>query len=164
MSVFLDTLKQRWVDAHQRQKESGEALVALQAKHAVNLQENLHWQKAYEMEKLREEQAEASAKSDQIPLIATATESIPPDTTITEGSKAEVNKTELVLDLLRQHPSGMWPGDIWTVVHAEFKGRAYLYSILKRLKDREQVRVRNGKYFIRVPSKPEEAKLQVAVQ
>jgi len=164
MSVFLDTLKQRWVEAHQRQKESGEALAALQAKHAINLQENTHWQKAYEMEKIREEQVEAAAKSDQIPLIATSAESILPETTITEVSKAEVNKTDLVLDLLRQHPSGMWPGDIWAVVHAEIKGRAYLYSILKRLKDREQVRARNGKYFIRVPSKPEEAKPQVTVQ
>jgi len=73
--------------------------------------------------------------------------------TIVESSTAspansDGNKTEKVRDLLRQNPSGMTPGDIWVKVEKEMKNRAYLYSILKRLKDRGDARERRGKYYL----------------
>jgi hypothetical protein len=46
--------------------------------------------------------------------------------------------------------------EIWAQVREQFKYRAYLYSVLKRLTDREELCVRRGKYAFRVV--PQEVK------
>lgn len=65
-----------------------------------------------------------------------------------EENKSEVNKTELVRELLRQHPNGMTPVEIWGHVHSQFGNRVYLYSVLRRLKDKGDAREKRGKYSI----------------
>jgi hypothetical protein len=42
----------------------------------------------------------------------------------------------------------MSPADIWKEMEPQMKNRAYLYSVLKRLKDRGDARERRGKYFL----------------
>ena len=43
----------------------------------------------------------------------------------------------------------MTPSDLWKQVKAQFTHRPYLYSALKRLKDRDEVTVRRGKYLLK---------------
>lgn len=66
------------------------------------------------------------------------------------------NKTDLVRDLLRQHASGMTPADLWESAKGQISSRAYLYAILKRLRDRDEVTQRRKKYVLKF--KPLEAK------
>jgi hypothetical protein len=67
------------------------------------------------------------------------------------------NKTDLVRNALREHASGMTPGELWSAVSGQIAHRPYLYSILKRLKDKSQVAKRRGKYYLVEP--PEEREL-----
>jgi hypothetical protein len=76
----------------------------------------------------------------------------------------ETNKTETIRELLRQHPTGMTPTDIWKEVKGQMAHRPYLYSILKRLKDKDEVCVRRGKYVMKMMPKPEESRGQTLVQ
>jgi uncharacterized protein YjhX (UPF0386 family) len=51
--------------------------------------------------------------------------------------------------------------EIWNCVRDQFKYRAYMYSVLKRLTDREEISSgRGGKYRLRI--KPQEVKEQTA--
>lgn len=67
-----------------------------------------------------------------------------------------VNKTEIVRELLRSHTNGITPADLWKGFQIQAPGtsRQYLYSVLKRLRDREYVCVRRGKYVLK--TKPQE--------
>ena len=72
------------------------------------------------------------------------------------------NKTDMIRELLSHHPQGMAPTEIWDHVRGQFKHRAYLYSVLKRLTDRDELCVRRGKYAIRTQEvKPE---LEITIQ
>jgi type II secretory pathway pseudopilin PulG len=64
-----------------------------------------------------------------------------------EENKSEGNKTEAVRELLRQHPGGMAPNEIWKYLQSQIHNRVYLYSILSRLKDRGVVKEKRGKYY-----------------
>jgi hypothetical protein len=76
---------------------------------------------------------------------------------IEPASSATDNKTELVRELLAQHPEGMTPAEIWHALRNHV-ARAYVYSILKRLKDADEIIYlrRRKKYSLRVVSKSEE--------
>jgi hypothetical protein len=73
------------------------------------------------------------------------------------------NKTDVVRNLLKQHPAGMSAVDIWKEVGEQFTHRPYLYSILKRLRDRQEIVKRRTRYFLTVIPKAEEAKEQAVV-
>jgi hypothetical protein len=68
-----------------------------------------------------------------------------------------VNKTNLIRDVLRQHPNGITPVEVWREVKGHIE-RNYVYSVLKRLKDSKQVSERRGKYYLQVMPKSEEDK------
>ena len=77
---------------------------------------------------------------------------------------SDTNKTETIRELLRQHPTGMTPTDIWKEVKDQMAHRPYLYSILKRLKDKDEVCVRRGKYVMKIMPKSEDGRGQTMVQ
>jgi hypothetical protein len=83
-----------------------------------------------------------------LPAAASTTPS--PQPTNAVETAEPVGKTEIIRDLLRQHPQGMTPTEIWSQVRDRFKHRAYLYNVLKRLTDREELSVRRGKYVFRI--------------
>jgi len=98
--------------------------------------------------------AEAAANANAITVGAsTSGRAAPPLAT-------DINKTDMVRELLRQHPAGITPTDLWKQVKTRMTHRAYLYSILKRLKDKDEVMVRRGKYIAKMVPKPEEGKEQ----
>ena len=130
-------------------------------------QEVFGWQKAVEAETRREAQdaaiALAAARAQQVPipiqpLAAPPAQALPPVAAHVEQDKSEMNKTDAVRAVLRQHATGLTPGDVWEAVKNQIGNRDYVYSILKRLKDSGQAAERRGKYFLREIPKSEEVR------
>jgi hypothetical protein len=63
----------------------------------------------------------------------------------------ETNKTEMIREVLRQHTNGITPAQVWINVKDKV-GRNYVYSVLKRMKDKDEVKERRGKYYLQVAS------------
>ncbi len=177
MSTFLDTLKERLAESSQRYQEVSERfkiaqtehqnatakLQRTQAEYTTLGQEFGSWHKAVEVETRKEQAATVTAGIAPTPQehkpSATVVSQVPADVTT-----PEVNKTDLIREVLQQHPAGMIPADIWKSVKTNIPDRTYVYSVLKRLKDRGEISVKRGKYFFRMTPKPEEAKQQITVQ
>jgi hypothetical protein len=81
------------------------------------------------------------------------------------SGSAELNKTEMIRDVLRRNPSGMTPAEVWKGLNGQID-RAYVYSVLKRLKDRDQIAYRRKKYSLKtgLASKPEEGHPPMTLQ
>lgn len=178
-TVLLEELRNRHHDAQVRFQEAQQSFQAAQAAHAASTatlqktqqafaqaQQQLHgWSTAYNAVMAEETARKEAATQAQLqlpntpappPLAATAPPTMPqpePDQTGEQKSK-----TDLIRDLLRQNSHGMTPTEIWSQVREQFKYRAYMYSVLKRLTDKEELSVRRGKYSIRIiPQEVKEA-------
>jgi hypothetical protein len=150
MSEFLETLKTRMEDAQVRLRVAQQNLQVAQAEFQNVAQECQSWTILVNIETQRAQaMSGAQASAPQLPLPA-----IEPSRPVQSG-KSENNKTEAVRELLRQHPDGMTPSDLWKAVGSMMSHRPYLYSVLKRLKDKEEVTVRRGKYYLKVPPQNE---------
>ncbi len=79
-----------------------------------------------------------------------------PDSDHLQSFGAAINKTERVRETLRSHVGGITPAGLWIELKDHLSSRAYLYSILKRLRDNEEVTQRRGKYILK--PKPVEVK------
>jgi hypothetical protein len=158
MTTFLETLKSRLEDAQKRYQEITAKLQALQQQHQTLNQEVFGWQQAVQAETNREQQATVTttpaSESPATHTVGSRTV-VSFETQATDGGETN-NKTEAIRELLRQHPTGMTPAQIWNVMKGQIPHRPYVYSVLKRLKDRKQITERRGKYFLQVISKPEE--------
>jgi hypothetical protein len=174
MSTFLDTLKDRLAESSKRYQEVSERfkiaqtehqnatakLQKTQAEYTTLGQEFGSWQKAVEVETRKEQ---AAALTAGIPPSPEAEQKSSPP--VSQAAIApEVNKTDLIREVLQQHPGGMIPADVWKAAKTHIPDRTYVYSVLKRLKDRGEISVKRGKYFFRMTPKPEEAKQQITVQ
>lgn len=146
MSDFLETLKVRAQDAQKRMQTAQQKLAAAQAEFQAASQEFGAWNYAVVTEARRLEQANGIPASS---WTESATDQ--PDTSSSITTKTETNKTELIRTFLQQHPTGVTPGDLWEQLKSQIKDRAYLYSVLKRLKDKDEVQVRRGKYYFKHP-------------
>jgi len=78
----------------------------------------------------------------------------PSQPSVEEDHGSDQSMTQSVRMLLRDRPAGMTPAEIWDQLHSQLSNRVYLYSILKRLKDRGHIRGRRGKYYF-VPQQQE---------
>jgi hypothetical protein len=117
-------------------------------------------QHALQIQRIRQQQAAAAANAANG---AVAPAPIPiPQPVVVDDNKSESNKTEAVRSILRQHPAGMLPAEIWKQLQSQVGNRLYIYSVLKRLKDRGDVRVKRGKYYFNF--KVEENQNHVSVQ
>jgi hypothetical protein len=118
-------------------------------------QELFGWAKAVETESRREElakpvqgpatEAGVQAQPNVAPSVPAKTIDVVP--VPTDSQPSEVNKTAHMLELIQQRP-GLTPGELWTA--SKIPNRGYVYSILGRLKERELVTERRGKYYFRV--------------
>jgi hypothetical protein len=106
--------------------------------------------------------APAAAAAPALPASSTADQNAAAPQSTIEDNKAGASQTQAIRDLLRQHPTGMTPGEIWKLLAAKMSNRAYLYSVLKRLRDKGDARERRGKYFLVI--KPEESQNQTILQ
>jgi hypothetical protein len=109
-----------------------------------------------------EEKRQAEAQANQLPMMLPELQPRPSGTIpAPEEDHAEpagppeaANKTELVREMLRLHPTGITVSGLWTEIGDQINSRAYLYSILKRLRDKDEVFTRRKKYLLR-PRPPE---------
>jgi hypothetical protein len=185
MSDFLDKLKSDMQEAHARfqtaqqkfnaaQAESQAAqqrLAAAQAAFGLAAAEFQAHQTLIAMHTRKEQQTTGTAPATGAIRVATpATPAVLPaggtagqnstaSQSSTDDNKSDGNKTQAVRDLLRQHPTGMTPGEIWKALETKVSNRAYLYSVLKRLRDKGDAREKRGKYYL-VP-KIEESQTQM---
>jgi hypothetical protein len=138
MGVFLDQLKTRMEEAHKRLQTSQQKASAAQAEYQAAGQEFNSLQLLVNLELARATKSSSTAIMRQAAV-----------------SGAEINKTDLVRDLIIQHPAVITPPDIWKQVGSQLGRRQYLYSVLKRLKDRDEIVDRKGKYVAKAAVKPE---------
>lgn len=150
MMDFLEECKVRFTEVQKRVQQTQQELQAAQGRHQAALQEANSLQFMIHTETIRLQQ------NNTIP-VPTEPKAIPADVA---SNQLEVNKTDMIRDLLSRHPTGMTPTEIWREVKSQMTHRAYLYSVLGRLKDRDEVTVRRKKYFLRVVTKPAEGKEQ----
>lgn len=152
MSTVLESLKERLDAAKARlltaQQQHQATTVELQS--ATN--EHNIWHNAVAIETREEEKRQAEQQKQQMVLPQVVPDSI--TITLTDddhlSSASDTgNKTELVRDILRKHATGITPGGLWIEVRDKISSRPYLYSILKRLRDKEEVSIRRGKYVLR---------------
>jgi type II secretory pathway pseudopilin PulG len=176
MAKILEEIQSRLAEAQKRLAETTQALqVAQQAQQAAQHNFNV-WNMALQIEQRDEQRRVAAATEKQLSLPATQPESKPQpksdseleledfvDAVLSEDASEGVNKTDTVRDLLRRHPTGMTAVDIWAEVRSDFKHRPYLYSVLKRLRDREEIIKRRGKYCLKLIPKTQEAQDQSVV-
>jgi hypothetical protein len=83
-----------------------------------------------------------------LPANGTASHNVVPSPSATGGNKSDGSKTQAVRDVLRQHPAGMTPSEVWAQLETKMVNRAYLYAVLKRLRDKGDAKERRGKYFL----------------
>lgn len=161
MPNILEELRTRIVQAEKRVNEAGVQLQAADKAYNAAVAELHVWRSALDAETRSEHARQEAAKSDQpsfagmepvrVPntLEAVTGEQEPLILTVAANATVSINKTEMVRTLLRQNPAGLTPPQIWEHVSGEFKHRPYLYSVLKRLKDHDEVVTRRDKYLLR---------------
>lgn len=64
------------------------------------------------------------------------------------ASAPEINKTILVRNVLSQHPDGITPVEIFKELKNQVSA-AYVHSVLHRLKERDEIVKRRGKYSLK---------------
>lgn len=157
MGTMLDTLRERLEDARSRLVLASQEYQAAGAKlQQVQTECNI-WTAAVTLETREEEKRLAKASEDQIPMDlpdfmgAPNSENLSPPETHPEAaaSPAVVNKTQKVRDILAEHAAGIAPAEIWMEVKDYVSSRAYLYAILKRLRDNDEVSIRRGRYSLK---------------
>jgi hypothetical protein len=150
-TTFVDELKARHVEAHKRLQAAQLEMQAAQGKLNAIAQEfnSLQFLLNSENAKLAPQDNATEPAAQRTPVPA---------------QPADLNKTDMIRELLKQHPTGMTPSEIWKEVKGQLAHRAYLYSILKRLKDRDEVFMRRKKYIPKMVQKPEEGSHQIVVQ
>jgi hypothetical protein len=167
MTKILDELQARVADSKVRLDAATKTFQIAQAAFQQAQQDHSIWTSAWQAE-VREVQRQAAiAIEKQLPLPTNSEPEIEDfvDDIIdaVEDGSGSTNKTDTVRDLLRRHPAGMSAIDIWAEVRSDFKHRPYLYSVLKRLRDREEIIKRRGKYCLKLIPKAEEAQDHSAV-
>jgi|HubBroStandDraft_2_1064218.scaffolds.fasta_scaffold167582_2 hypothetical protein len=152
MSEMIDRLKIGLAEAQARHAEVTKRHQAITAEwQAVNAEVS-GYQKVIELETRRE--LERAAVAPQIQGPASKAE---------QEAEQDSNKTQLVRDALALHP-GLTPAQVWGAVKTRIGRRTYVYSVLKRLKDRKQIVERRGKYYLPEPPKMPEGGEQTTLQ
>ncbi len=171
MTKIIEELQARVADAKLRLDLATKAFQMYQAAFQQAQQDHTIWVNALQAE-VRDEQRRVTTVAEKLPSPTVSTSKpdpipepqvfIEPVDLVDEMSES-LNKTDTVRDLLARHPAGMTAVDIWNEVSADFKHRPYLYSVLKRLRDRDEIVKRRNKYCLKLIPKPEEHKEQAVV-
>lgn len=152
MSRIIDDLKALLSEAQGRLQQSQQKLTEAQKEHDAAIKEFSTWQAALEL---------ATRKSDDATGIASAP--TPMSSMDESGESSGVSKAELIRNVLRQNPGGITPALIWKAVQDKIRYRPYVYSVLNRLKEKNRVAVRRGKYYL-LPNKEQEDRAESVVQ
>ncbi len=176
MAKILEEIQTRLAESQKQLAEATQVLAAAQQRHQAASHNFNVWNAAMQLEQREEQlrQAQATEKQLQLPTTPVKTEPMTASVAaasittsmlsehLADNSEAP-NKTEVVRNLLKQHPTGMSAVDIWKEVGAQFEHRPYLYSVLKRLRDRNEIVKRRNKYCLTAIPKVEGVKEQPIV-
>jgi hypothetical protein len=158
VSTFLETIKLRLAEAQRQHQEATAKFQRAQAEFQSIAQKLQSWQIALQTETQREQAEAALANQDTMQQEPPAKhqQNVAVTTIASAESRidADVNKTDLIRQQLRQHPAGMTGKELWDAVKVQISYRPYVYSVLKRLRDKQEVIVRRKKY--RLVPKPGE--------
>lgn len=152
MSELIDRLKIGLAEAQARHVEVTKRQQAVTAEWQASNAEVLGYQKVLERETRRE-----------LEMVAVAPQMEGPASKAEHETDRDSNKTQLIRDALALHP-GLTPAQVWGAVKTRITRRTYVYSVLKRLKDRKQIVVRRGKYYLPEPEKMSEGGEQATLQ
>ena len=141
MSQLLDRLREGQSEAQKRHAEVTKRWQAMQVEFQSSAAEVNGYMKVIELETRRELEQAATAPTQEGPVSKAE-----------HQAEQDSNKTQIVRDALAEHP-GLTPAQLWGAVKHQFKRRNYVYAVLKRLKDRDQVVLRRGKYYLPEPPK-----------
>jgi hypothetical protein len=165
----LEHIQSRMEDSSKRLAIATQNLQRAQQEHQMATHEHSIWTGALQIEqrKIALAQAQAHAQQQQqaraLSPGSAATHSEPKvlqqpvATSIEPNTGQDINKTEAIREFLSKRSTGVTPAEIWETLKGQVD-RPYVYSILKRLKDRKQVTVRRGKYYLVIAPKSEEGK------
>jgi len=170
MSTILEELKERLEAAKLRTVSTQLKFIAAQADNQAALTDVTVWTNAVNAEMREQERLAAEADEKQMPLpqisieprpiTASAIIPIPQPIVDDQSGSANatdsVNQADLVRDLLRERGVRMAPNEIWNALEGKISSRAYLYSILKRMRDKDEITKYRNKYSIK--PKPVEVK------
>lgn len=153
---FLEECKIRFTRAQKRVQETHAAMQAATAQYQAAMQQMNGLQILINSEVAeRQRTSTIAAPIAPLPTIAPTPTVVPkPEAVIPPPPTNEINKTDMIRDLLREHPLGMTAMEIWNVVEDRMNHRAYLYSVLSRLKDRDEVCLKRKKYILKPVPKP----------
>jgi hypothetical protein len=155
MSTYLESLQADLAEAQRRFQNVQQEAARI----------NLEFQAAHQDLQALQRIVEKQTKKEQTPeqaVVAGKGAAVPAPTlsqSMESSSAPDVKKTALIRDTLRQH-AGMTPGELFDVVKSHV-GRPYVYSVLKRLRDNEEVIVRRKKYYLKPTPKIEEERNQI---
>ncbi len=163
MNEFIENLRVRHQDAAKHLQLAQQKFNLAQAELQGAQQEYNSWTYAFQTETRKAQmEAAAAATAKQVGPPAPASNAAAP-APIADVSEV-INKTNLVRGVLRQHPDGITPNEIWKELKTQIGDHAYIYSVLKRLKDREEIaKRRGGKYYVKHQQSPEENATQNGV-
>jgi hypothetical protein len=156
MDTFLKECESRLAEAKKVFQEAQQrSLLAQQAFIAAQAELNL-WTGAVNAETLRlqkeKPQTEPEKPTSPAPSSGQVLQSVG-ESANNPTAPPDLNKTEMIRDILRRNPSGMTPAEVWKGLNRQVD-RAYVYSVLKRLKDRDQVSYRRKKYSLKAGLAP----------
>ena len=158
--LFFEELKIRHADAQKRMQQAQIETQQAQTKFQTVAQEFNSLTLLLNVELAKQKTIAAAEESSQGTAPAPEGSSTQPPLAQSEPA-AEIGKTDMIRQLLSQNPGGLTPTEIWKHVKTRMSHRAYLYSVLKRLKDKGEIIQRRGKYIAKImPIKPEEEKDQ----
>ncbi len=160
MNSTIEDIRERVAVAQKALNEAIQQLQVAQQNHQKSANDFNILNAAMAILTRQEEEKKAAASEKQLPMGLSEAEPASEPTSLMavsshSGETTPPNKTELVRELLRRHMGGMTPTEIWKELRGQFVHRAYLYSVLKRLRDRDEVALRRNKYALKI--KPAEA-------
>jgi hypothetical protein len=163
MSDFLERIKKDAAEAQRRLQDAQQKLAVAQQEFQAAAQESNSYQTIVAVQARKEQEVSGVPAHVGVPTQVTIRMATPRHLVPTPSEPdEETNKTQLVREILRQHPAGMTGGELWNAVKSQFAHRQYVYSVLKRLKKKGDV-VQKRKKFVFM-AKPEELTQQSSVQ
>jgi hypothetical protein len=155
---LLAELQLRWEAARKRHAEAYQVFQKAQAEVQAAAAETQTWQNAVQFEQKEIDKAAALKQAEQPPLPLN-THSANDDATHVvivepqaEKQGPEINKTELVREAICRTGHGVTADEVWRLTGDQILDRPYMYSILKRLRDKGAVAFRRKKYYPPVQS------------
>lgn len=157
MSNFIEHIRTRLAECQKKVMETNQALQSANLAHQAAMQDFQGWQRVLEAESKHEGIPPPPPAQVQMPSIRmmvqpihqlqTAPSASPQPTNQEPMGAPEANKTEIIRDLLQRNLGGLTPAEIWHAVKNEIPRRNYVYAVLGRLKERDHVGTRRGRYY-----------------